>query len=83
MGIKNPKGTVSIENFKDRVRLRWRYQGKRYTLSLFQYNKTNLKEGRKIAVKIEQDILYQQFDDSLKKYKNELEEIKLVENSIV
>ena len=83
MGIKNPKGTVSIENFRDRVRLRWRYQGKRYTLSLFQCNKTNLKEGRKIAVQIEQDILYQQFDDSLKKYKNEPEEVKLVEKSIV
>jgi len=83
MGIKNSKGNVSIENFRGRVRLRWRYRGKRYALSLFDYNKTNLKESRKIAVQIEQDILYQQFDYSLKKYKNGQDVVKLEEKSIV
>jgi integrase len=74
MGQKNFKGTVSIANDNGRVRLRWRYQGRRFSLSLFHYNKANLKEARKIAVEIEQDILYKQFDDTLKKYKQRQEE---------
>ena len=36
LGIKNQKGTVSVENFKNRIRLRWRYQGKRFSLSLWR-----------------------------------------------
>ncbi len=34
LGIKNQKGTVLVENFKNRIRLRWRYLSKRYSLSV-------------------------------------------------
>ena len=30
-GHKNSRGTVSINNYKGRVRLRWSYQSKRYS----------------------------------------------------
>jgi integrase len=53
LGIKNQKGKVSIENFKNRIRLRWRYQGKRYSLSLGPYDKINLKAAQKKVLQIE------------------------------
>ena len=31
---KSPKGSVSVENFQGRLRLRWRFEGKRYALSI-------------------------------------------------
>lgn len=46
MGIKNQKGTVSVENYHNRIRLRWRYHGKRYSLSLGAYNKPNLTASK-------------------------------------
>jgi len=73
MGHKNPKGTVSIANYKGRIRLRWRYQEDRFSLNLSQYNKSNLAEANKIALQIELDMLYQQFDYSLNKYRSERE----------
>jgi len=68
LGIKNQKGTVSVENFKNRIRLRWRYQGKRFSLSLWHYSKVNLLEARKVALQIERDILLNSFDPNLGKY---------------
>lgn len=68
MGIKNQKGSVSIENFKNRIRLRWRYQGKRYSLSLGPYDKINLKSAKRVVLQIELDIANSQFDQSLVKY---------------
>lgn len=68
MGIKNPKGAVSIENYRDRIRLRWRHQGKRYALSLSAYNQLNLLQAKKIALQIEQDIITENFDSTLVKY---------------
>ena len=68
LGIKNQKGTVSVENFKNRIRLRWRYQGKRYSLSLGPYDKVNLKATKKVVLQIELDMANGQFDDSLIKY---------------
>ena len=73
MGHKNSKGTVSILKHKDRIRLRWRYQSERYSLNLGAYIKANLIHARKIAVYIEQDMLNNQFDFSLAKYKGEQE----------
>jgi len=52
LGIKNQKGTVSVENFKNRIRLRWRYQGIRYSMSLGPYDKLNLKAAKKVVWKI-------------------------------
>lgn len=68
MGIKNQKGTVSVENYKGRIRLRWRYQAKRYSLSLTVYSKQNLFQARILALEIEQDILTNLFDFTLIKY---------------
>lgn len=68
MGQKNQKGTVSIINAAGRLRLRWRYQGKRYSLSLGPYYKINLKAAKKAVLQIELDVANGQFDDSLMKY---------------
>lgn len=68
LGIKNQKGKVSVENFKNRIRLRWRYLGKRYSLSLGPYDKINLKAVRKVVLQIELDMANDQFDITLVKY---------------
>ena len=62
MGQKNQKGTVTIENADQRIRLRWRYHGKRYSISLGGYSKINLSVARKVVLQIELDMLNQQFD---------------------
>lgn len=56
MGQKNSKGTVTIANADGRIRLRWRYNTKRYSLSLFAFTKQNLLHAKKTALEIEQDI---------------------------
>jgi integrase len=68
LGHKSPKGAVSISNYKERIRLRWRYQGKRYSLSLSAYTKVNLNAVKKVVLQIELDMVNGQFDDSLVKY---------------
>jgi integrase len=55
LGHKSPKGAVSITNYKERIRLRWRYLGKRYSLNLTSYNKVNLKAANKGVLQIELD----------------------------
>jgi len=69
MGIKNQKGTVSIENYRSRLRLRWRHKGVRYLITLSAYNKINLSQTQRIALEIERDIALDSFDESLIKYK--------------
>lgn len=69
MGTKNVKGTVSIENIDKRIRLRWRFQKKRFSLNLFHFNKANLLQAKKIAVQIENDLAAEIFDISLRRYK--------------
>jgi integrase len=81
LGIKNQKGTVSVENFKNRIRLRWRFQCKRYSLSLGQYDKINLKAAKKIVLQIELAMVNSQFDHTLLKYGGKL--IKLNEEPVL
>jgi integrase len=69
LGTKNVKGTVSIENIARRIRLRWRFQKKRYSLNLFHFNKANLLQAKKTAVQIENDLGAGIFDFSLNRYK--------------
>jgi integrase len=84
MGIKNPKGTVSIENYRNRIRLRWRNQGNRFTLSLSVYNQLNLLQAKKVALQIEQDIITGNFDTSLVKYSGKTSQVvKSVPKTIV
>ncbi|MEO0312217.1 MAG: hypothetical protein RIQ89_1874 [Bacteroidota bacterium] len=83
MGHKNSKGTVSIVNYKGRIRLRWRYQSKRYSLNLSTYDKINLLPARKIALLIEQDISLDKFDFSQNRYKANTSKSTPTEKSIV
>ena len=76
MGQKNFKGNVSISDADDRIRLRWRYQSKRYSINLSSYTKTNLLKAKKIALNIEHDIANEKFDYSLNKYVYFLDTIK-------
>lgn len=69
MGQKNLKGNVSVSNADGRIRLRWRYQKKRYSLSLFQFTKSNFQQAGRIAVEIERDIHAGEFDVTLLRYK--------------
>ena len=67
--MKTPKGCVAVENSKNRLRLRWSCEGKRYCLSLgLTYNLINLKLAQKTANQIELDIASGNFDSSLDKY---------------
>jgi integrase len=67
---KASKGTVVVENFRDRLRLRWRVAGQRYSLSLGLLDtKENQKLAEAKAQLIESDIKYERFDSTLAKYK--------------
>jgi integrase len=68
LGHRSPKGAVSISNNKERIRLRWRYHGKRYSFSLSSISKTHHLEAQKVALQIEQDVLTGCFDSTLVKY---------------
>jgi integrase len=68
MGQKNTKGTVTIINANGRIRLRWRFKAKRNSINFGAYTKPNLIQARIIALKIEQDILVNNFDKTLFKY---------------
>lgn len=84
LGHKSPKGTVAITNCKERIRLRWRYQGKRYSLNLGVYNKPNLNASKKVVLQIELDMANGNFDDSLVRYGgNEVKVIDELPKTIV
>lgn len=61
---------VTIENHGNRLRLRWRHQGKRYTMAVgVSGNATGQALARQKAAQIEIDISAGYFDKSLLKYK--------------
>jgi len=62
LGQKSLKDTVGITNADGRIRLRWRYNGKRYSLSLLPWNQLSLLQAKKTALQIEQDIITKNFD---------------------
>lgn len=65
-------GKVSIEVFQGRYRLRWRHDGRRYTLSLgLKESDTNKAVAVLKAAQIERDIEYSMFDVTLEKYRGE------------
>lgn len=65
---------VSISDYRGRIRLRWNYNEKRYSLTHGELNSENLKESRKTVLLIELDILNDQFDLTLEKYRPKLKE---------
>lgn len=71
MGIKSSKGTVVVESFRDRLRLRWRYRGQRKSLALgLPDTKNNRKVAQIKANQIELDIISGNYDRTLLKYKD-------------
>lgn len=75
---KNQKGTVTIEAFRGRLRLRFRFNGQRYSLGLgLPDSKTNRRVAEIRARQIEDDMRLQlahggdYFDSTLAKYKPE------------
>ncbi len=62
-----------MESHQDRIRLRWRYQGKRYCLALgLPYNPATLKLAQQLVNKIELDIMSGHFDKTLCAYGNKI-----------
>lgn len=69
---KNAKGVVSVEVFRGRLRLRFRYAGQRYSLGLgLPDSKVNRLAAEQRANSIERDIACGRFDSSLASYKPE------------
>jgi len=66
---KAPKGTVSLVNSNGRLQARWRWQGKRYYLSL---GVTDTPKNRKLVAgrvaQIQRDLDYGEFTGDLSKY---------------
>lgn len=69
MGRKNTKGSVSLIKDGNRIRLRWRYNSKRYSINLDTYNKVNIANAKKLMIAIELDLANETFDTTLRKYK--------------
>ena len=83
MGQKNTKGTVTIINADGRIRLRWRFKAIRHSISLGAYTRSNLIQARIVALKIEQDILLNNFDKTLFKYTGKIVLKPTISKSIV
>ncbi|MDM9382583.1 tyrosine-type recombinase/integrase [Chlorogloeopsis sp. ULAP01] len=67
---KASKGTVVVENFRNKLRLRWRFNRERYSLTLgLEDTAENRKLAEAKAKQIESDIAYERFDATLAKYK--------------
>lgn len=70
MGInKSRKGEISIEEYRGRIRLRWRHNGERYSLNLpHAYLPEYLPGATLKAAEIKLDIMKGCFDFTLEKY---------------
>lgn len=69
---KASKGTVQVEDFQGRLRLRFRFNGERKSLALGMPNtQDNWKAAEQKARQIELDIISGNFDPTLKKYRNQ------------
>lgn len=67
---KSPKGTVSVRNQDGMLRLRWRYQGKAYALTLgLSDTALHRQIARGRADIIQSDIAFDRFDRTLQKYR--------------
>jgi integrase len=76
MGItkspKSQKGTVVLESFRGRLRLRWRHASKRYALALeYPDDKPHRKLAEARAREIQADLDLDRFDVTLNKYKRQ------------
>ncbi|MGB3535593.1 MAG: tyrosine-type recombinase/integrase [Microcoleaceae cyanobacterium] len=72
---RNPKGTVAVEEFAGRLRLRWRHLGKRYVIPVgLPDSISNRKVAQQRAIQIELDIKAGKFDQTLVSYKPHIPE---------
>ncbi len=70
MGKRSGRGTVAISPYKGRLRLRWSYEGERFTLGLgVPDSEVNRIAARIKATTIEGDIATGNFDRTLAKYR--------------
>jgi integrase len=70
MGGRAKRGAVSIIESNGRIQLRWRWQGKRFYLSLgLDYDALGIKVAEVKAREIELDMMKGEFDNSLIRYK--------------
>jgi len=61
--LRADNGSISVENFNLRARLRWTHEDKQYCLALgMDYTKQAVAVGEAIAAKIKLDILNNEFD---------------------
>ncbi len=74
---KEKIGTITLEHFGGSIRLRWRHQGKRYSLTVGKDSKQCLKAARAKAQLIDSDILFDKFDPNLAKYGKNLSSVTL------
>jgi integrase len=73
-------GSITVENFNLRARLRWTHNEKQYCLALgMDYTKQAVAVGESIGARIRLDILANDFDYTLSRYKALLPHSKPVE----
>lgn len=61
---------IKHENFRNKIRLRWRYNYKNFVLSLgWDYNEENILKAQLKKIEIFNDIVSDKFDFTLEKYK--------------
>jgi integrase len=71
---KSRKGEVAIVTQKDRLRLRWRWQGERYILILgLPDSPLNRNVAKAKAAEIERDIALEKFDTTLERYRHSID----------
>ncbi len=65
---KEKTGRVTIEQFRDSLRLRWTLDRKTYSLTIGKDSRDTLKVARAKAQTIDSDITFEKFDQTLQKY---------------
>lgn len=61
-------GRITLERFRDSLRLRWTLKRKTFSLTIGEYSRDTLKAARAKAQTIDSDITFDRFDSSLNKY---------------
>ncbi|NJK62387.1 MAG: site-specific integrase [Synechococcaceae cyanobacterium SM2_3_1] len=65
---KERVGRVTLERYRDTLRLRWTVDGKRYSLTVGKYSRDVLQAARAKAKQIDADIAWGRFDPILASY---------------
>lgn len=75
---KERLGRVTIERFRDSIRLRWTLNGKTYSLTVGKDFKEAIKAARAKAGRINDDITFDRFDPTLNRYGKESTVLEVV-----